>query len=103
KGTKITMQAPKLTGYTNDGRPYEFSATAAAQDITKPDFVELDQLHAKVGMADKSTGEMTAPAGVYDMKGVKLTLNDDIVLVSSTGYSARLAEAVVDMKSGNVV
>jgi lipopolysaccharide export system protein LptC len=103
KGTKITMQAPKLTGYTNDARPYEFTANAAAQDITKPDLVELDKLHAKMGMADKSTVEMTAPSGIYDMKGNMLTLNDDIVLVSSTGYAARLTEAVVDMKSGNVV
>ena len=103
KGTKITMQAPRLTGYTNDGRPYEFTANAAAQDIRKPDLVELDQLHATMGMADKSTVEMTAPAGVYDMKGSTLTLNDNIVLVSSTGYAARLTEAVVDMQSGNVV
>ena len=103
KGTKITMQAPKLTGYTSDARPYEFTANAAAQDITKPDLVELDQIHATMGMADKSTVVMTAPSGIYDMKGNTLTLNDDIVLVSSTGYAARLTEALVDMKSGNVV
>jgi lipopolysaccharide export system protein LptC len=103
KGTKITMQAPRLTGYTNDARPYEFTAHAAAQDITKPDLVELDQIHATMGMADKSTVVMTAPAGIYDMKGNVLTLNEDIALVSSTGYAARLVEAVVDMKSGNVV
>jgi len=103
KGTKITMQAPKLTGYTNDARPYEFTANAAAQDITKPDLVELEQIHAKMGMADKSTVEMTAPSGIYDMKGNTLTLNEDIALASSTGYAARLTEAVVDMKTGNVV
>ena len=103
KGTKITMQAPKLTGYTNDARPYEFTATAAAQDITKPDLVELDQIHAKMGMADKSTVEMTAPAGIYDMKASKLTLSDDIVLVSTTGYAAHLSDADIDMKTGNVV
>jgi lipopolysaccharide export system protein LptC len=103
KGTKITMQAPKLAGYTNDARPYEFTANAAAQDIMKPDLVELDQVHAKMGMADKSTVEMTAPSGVFDMKGNTLTLNDDIAVVSSTGYAARLTEALVDMKTGNVV
>jgi lipopolysaccharide export system protein LptC len=103
KGTKITMQQPKLTGYTSDARAYEFTANAAAQDITKPDMVELEQLHAKMEMQDKSTVEMTAPSGIYDMKGNKLTLNDDIVLVSSTGYAARLTEAVIDMKSGDVV
>ena len=103
KGTKITMQAPRLSGYTSDARPYEFTANAAAQDITQPDLVELEQIHAKMGMADKSTVEMTAPSGIYDMKGNTLTLNDDIALASSTGYAARLTHAVVDMKTGNVV
>ena len=103
KGTKITMQAPRLSGYTSDMRPYEFTANAAAQDIRQPDLVELEQLHAKMGMADKSSVEMTAPAGIYDMKGNTLTLNDDIALASSTGYAARMTHAVVDMKTGNVV
>ena len=103
KGTKITMQAPRLSGYTSDARPYEFTANAAAQDITQPDLVELEQIHAKMGMADKSTVEMTAPSGIYDMKGNTLTLNDDIALASSIGYAARLTHAVVDMKTGNVV
>jgi lipopolysaccharide export system protein LptC len=103
KGTKITMQQPKLTGYTADSRPYEFTAITAAQDITKPDMVELQQLHARLQMEDKSTVEMTAPTGTYDMKAEKLVLDDDIALASSTGYAARLTEAIVDMRSGNVV
>jgi lipopolysaccharide export system protein LptC len=103
KGTKITMQQPRLTGYTNDSRAYEFTANAAAQDITKPDLVELQQLHAKMEMEDKSTVEMTAASGTYNMKAEKLFLNDHIVLVSSTGYEGRLSEAVVDMRQGSVV
>jgi lipopolysaccharide export system protein LptC len=103
KGTKITMQAPRLSGYTSDARPYEFTAIAAAQDIMKPDLVELEKIHAKMGMADNSTVEMTAPSGIYDMKGNTLMLNDDIAVASSTGYAARLTHAVVDTKTGNVV
>jgi lipopolysaccharide export system protein LptC len=103
RGTKITMQQPKLTGFTADSRSYEFTANTAAQDITKPDLVELQQLHAKMQMEDKSTVEMTASTGTYDMKSEKLFLNDHIVLVSSSGYEGRLSEAVVDMKEGTVV
>jgi lipopolysaccharide export system protein LptC len=103
KGTKITMQAPKLTGYTSDSRPYEFTAETAAQDINKPDLVELQKLHARLQMEDKSTVEMTAPTGLYDMKADTLVLDQDIALASSTGYAARLNEALVDMHSGNVV
>jgi lipopolysaccharide export system protein LptC len=102
RGTKITMQQPKLTGYTTDARPYEFTANAANQDINKPDLVELQQLHARLQMEDKSTVEMTAPTGTYDMKADKLYLYEDIALASSTGYAARLNEATIDMKSGNV-
>lgn len=102
-GTKITMQEPRLTGFTTDSRAYEFSAAAAAQDITKPNFVELNKLHAKMEMQDKSDVEMTATTGIYDVKSEILTLNGDIHLVSSTGYEGRLTEAVIDVRKGNVV
>jgi lipopolysaccharide export system protein LptC len=102
-GPKITMQHPRLTGYTPDSRAYEFTADAAAQDITKPDLVELQQIHAKVEMADKSIVHMSADGGLYNMKTDMLTLNNNIHLVSSTGYEARLSQAVVDMGKGTVV
>jgi lipopolysaccharide export system protein LptC len=103
KGTKITMQSPRLTGYTSDQRPYEFTATAAQQDITKPDFVELQQIHAKIAMADKSVVHLWADTGHYNMKTNMLDLKDNIHLVSSTGYEARLSQATVDVTKGNVV
>jgi lipopolysaccharide export system protein LptC len=102
-GTKITMQQPHLTGYTVDSRAYEFSADAAAQDITKPNLVELHQLHAKMEMQDKSTVEMSALSGVYDVKTEMLKLNENIHLVSSTGYEGRLSEATIDVRKGDVV
>jgi lipopolysaccharide export system protein LptC len=103
KGTKITMQQPRLTGFTNDSRAYEFTANAAAQDITKPDLVELHAPHAKIQMQDKSTVTMSAVSGVYNMKSEMLTLNDDIDLVSSIGYEGRLSEASIDVRKGSVV
>jgi lipopolysaccharide export system protein LptC len=103
KGTKITMQTPRLTGYTSDARPYEFTATTAQQDITKPDFVELQQIHAKIAMADKSIVHLWADHGHYNMKTDMLDLKDNIHLVSSNGYEARLTQATVDVSKGNVV
>ena len=103
KGTKITMQQPRLTGFTNDSRAYEFTANAAAQDITKPDLVELHAPHAKIQMQDKSTVTMSAVSGVYNMKSEMLALNDDIDLVSSIGYEGRLSEASIDVRKGSVV
>ena len=103
KGTKITMQQPRLSGYTSDARPYLFTANTAEQDITNPDFLNLHEPTAKVEMADKSHVNMTALSGTYDMKTEMLTLKDDIHLVSSTGYEGRLTEAVIDVRKGDVV
>src|SRR5262245_8491532 len=47
-GTKITMAQPKISGYTRDSRWYELSAQSAAQDITRPDFVELREIRARI-------------------------------------------------------
>lgn len=102
-GTKLTMEAPKISGYTRDQRWYELSATAASQDITKPDFVELREVRAKIQSEDKSTMFLSAKDGTFDKKANVLTLNNDISLKSSTGYEIRLNEAIVDMASGGIV
>jgi lipopolysaccharide export system protein LptC len=102
-GTKITMEAPKLAGFTRDARPYEFTARAAAQDLTKPDVLELKDIHAKIEMQDKAQFEMTAANGLYDTKTDQMQLADDIQISSTSGYSGRLSEAVIDVKKGNVV
>jgi lipopolysaccharide export system protein LptC len=103
KGTKITMQQPRLAGYTSDSRAYEFTANTAAQDINKPDILELQQIHAKMEMRDNSFVNMSADTGTYNVKSEMLTLHDNITLVSSTGYEGRLTEAVVDVSKGDVV
>ncbi len=102
-GTKITMERPHLSGFTRDARAYELSAAAAAQDLTKPDIVELHDIHGKVQMQDKSTMSMTADAGVYNSKVETLKLERNINLTSSTGYAGHLTEAFIDIRSGNVV
>lgn len=102
-GSKITMEQPRLTGFTHDARAYELSADAAKQDLTKPDIVELRNMHAKVQMQDNSTMEMSAATGIYDTKGETLKLDHNIVLSSSAGYEGRLSEASVDIRKGNVV
>ncbi|HUL86977.1 MAG TPA: LPS export ABC transporter periplasmic protein LptC [Pseudolabrys sp.] len=102
-GTKVTMEQPRLSGFTRDARAYELTADTAAQDMTKPDIVELRNIRAKVEMQDKTSMEMTAVTGIYDAKGETLKLDQDILLHSSTGYQGHLSEALVDIRKGNVV
>lgn len=98
------MEAPKLSGYTKDRRWYELTASAAAQDITKPDQIELHDVRAKVEAEDKSsTMFLSAKDGVFNRKAGILTLNNDISLKSSSGYEMKLNEAVVDTATGEVI
>ncbi len=102
-GTKVTMEQPRLSGFTRDARAYELSAEKAAQDLTKPDIVELINIRAKVDMQDKTTMQMSARNGTYNSKNETLKLEHNILLSSSTGYKGRLSEAMVNIRSGHIV
>jgi lipopolysaccharide export system protein LptC len=102
-GSKINMEAPKLGGFTRDGRPYELTARAAAQDLTNPGVLELKDVRAKIAMQDKSTVTITAASGIYDTKGDTMLLRNDVVVTSSAGYSVRLNEAKVDVKTNRII
>lgn len=101
-GTKITMESPHMSGYTQDQRPYEVWAKTATQDVTDPDHVELKTLRAKLLMEDQSTVTLDARTGLMNNKQQVLDLHKDIFLQSSTGYEARLSQAFVDMAKGTV-
>jgi lipopolysaccharide export system protein LptC len=101
-GTKIMMHQPRLAGVTRDNRRYDMVAQAAAQDLTKPDMIELQGIRATMEMRDKVTFETTAKAGLYNTKTEQLTLNQNIVVTSSSGYQAFLNEASVDVRASKI-
>jgi len=101
-GTKITMQSPHMAGFTPDRRPYEVSANTALQDITNPNFIELEILKAKLEMVDKTTVLMDARKGYFKNREQLLDLHEDVLLRSPT-YIAKLSEATIDMGKGTVV
>jgi lipopolysaccharide export system protein LptC len=101
-GTKITMESPHLSGFSMDQRPYELWAKTATQDLNDPDHVELKVLRAKILQQDRSTVTMEAQTGLFDTKAQLLDLHKDILLVSSTGYEARLSQALLDIAKGTV-
>jgi lipopolysaccharide export system protein LptC len=101
-GTKITMETPHLSGYSTDQRPYELWAKTATQDLTDPDHVDLNALRAKLLMEDRTTVTLDARNGLFDSKQQVLDLHKDIFLQSSTGYEARLTQALVDIGKGTV-
>ena len=101
-GTKITMAAPKLSGYTNDSRRYEMTAQSAAQDIAKPSVIELNIVRATIEQADKTPFTISAAGGVFDRTSGMLTLSRD-VRATTSGIEVMLEEAVVNTGTNEVV
>jgi lipopolysaccharide export system protein LptC len=102
-GTTIRMELPRVTGFTTDQRPYELTARAAVQDLTKLEVLELDEIRAKIELRDGHHVNITSINGVYDQKAEVLRLNDQITINSTSGYEGRLSEATVHISSGNIV
>lgn len=101
-GTKITMEAPHLAGFSPDQRPYEIWAKTATQDITNPDKVELTIVRGKVLTENRSTVTLEAMTGLFDTKAQMLDLRKNVFLQTSEGYEVRLNQATVDIANGGV-
>jgi lipopolysaccharide export system protein LptC len=102
-GTRITMDLPKLAGFTRDGRSYELTASAAAQDLRRPHFIELKEVRAKVELVDGSVVNVMSAAGLYETKTEVVTLYEDVVVTSSAGTEIRFKEARLDMRKAHVL
>ncbi len=103
QGSKITMELPRIVGFTRDNRAYELHAESAVQDISSPDVIELQNLRARLEMQGNDVVNLTANSGTYSTKVDKVVLRDQVVVTSQQGYKAVLREAAVEMKKGNVV
>jgi len=101
-GTKITMQKPRMAGFTRDARPYLVTANGATQDLLDPGMLELDTLQTTLEMVDKSKFHLTAKGGKYDTKNENITLKRDVVIVTDR-YRALLEEAFVNIRAGELV
>lgn len=102
-GTKVTMEAPRLAGYTRDGRSYELTAAAAAQDLKRPQFIELKEIKAKVELQDTGLVNVSADTGVYDTKSELVSLDQNVLVTASNGYEIRLIQARFDIRKGHIV
>jgi lipopolysaccharide export system protein LptC len=102
-GTKLTMEAPRLTGYSKDGHPYNITAKSAAQDLTKTSVIELNGIVGKFTTSERGETVLSAKNGIYDSKTETMRLFGGINISSDDGgYSGVLEEAVGEPKKGHM-
>ncbi|MFG1270413.1 hypothetical protein [Xanthobacter versatilis] len=101
-GSRLTMELPKLSGFTDDNRGYRVTARTATQDLTHPDLIDLTDIEARLEMTDKGWAKVAAKVGTFDTKKQFITLGDGVDLAMNGGYGGRLQDAEVDVKAGTI-
>lgn len=102
-GSKITMDAPRLSGFRDGTQPYEVTAASATQDVKNPSIVELNSITGHVQLDGGGKAQINAASGVYDSQSEHLKLSGDVRVRTDSGYDVKLSSAAVDFKSGRVV
>lgn len=102
-GTRITMEAPKLSGYREDGRPYELHAATGVQDIRKPSIIELQEVDAHFTLSDSSVAHLESPAAVFDSTRNFMTFPGRVQITSNSGYDIHMRSAEMDVKAGTMM
>jgi lipopolysaccharide export system protein LptC len=101
-GSKVTMEAPRLTGYTNDNRFYRVTATRAQHDITNSNVVDLSAIDAEMEMEGGSTARVVSSSGVLDTKSGVVKLTSAVTVTTSNGQEGHVGSAVVDTRAGTI-
>ncbi len=102
-GASITMENPKLTGFSKSSRPYEILATRAEQSLQEPNRVTLSELDAKIETGSSGMTRLTAPRGRFETQKQQLFLDENVTIRSDKGDMADLRNAEVDLEAGNIV
>lgn len=100
-GSKLKMEAPKLTGFSKEGNPYSVTAEAAMQDLKKPNVIELSKIIGNFDLGGRKT-VLNATAGVYDAKADRMRVFDGIDFRSDDGQGGRMSDAVIETKKGHL-
>ncbi|PSC04060.1 LPS export ABC transporter periplasmic protein LptC [Alsobacter soli] len=101
-GTKITMEAPKLSGFKKDKRPYEVTARWAASDVKNPNIIELKDIKARIALQERGFANVEALNGVYNSQAEAIQLKDDVRVKTDSGYDVTMRVADVNFKAGSV-
>lgn len=99
----LRMVNPKLEGATEKQGAYVVTARYAEQAVANPNIIHLTDIKAEMSDAREGWSRLAAPKGKFETKTEKLELIGDIRTAQSTGMTARLSRASIDMKTQIIV
>lgn len=99
---RLRMINPKLEGVNEQNGLYVMTADYAEQDVSKPSTIFLFGVKAETTDPQNGWSRMTAPKGTFHTKKETLDLSGDIRVGSSSGMTARLKSAAIDMNTNMI-
>lgn len=95
----LRMINPKLEGVTQDDGAYELTADYAEQEVGNMQTLRLHVVKAELSQPKDAWSKLTAPKGTFDSKKESLELYGGINISTSTGMTAKLERADIDLKT----
>ena len=95
----LRMINPKLEGVTQDSGSYTLTADYADQEIDNMQTLRLHAVKAHLTQPEDSWSKLTAPKGTFDSKKELLELYGGIGISTSSGMTAKLERADIDLKT----
>jgi lipopolysaccharide export system protein LptC len=113
KSNSVVMNTPHISGFEGTRRAYEVTAARAIQSLDDPKVLTFEQINAHIGLdsveagatdptADAGTATVNAATGIYNGNTNTLELKNGISIKTTTGYSADLQQAIVDLDKGSL-
>ena len=99
----LVMEAPKMSGFNRDNRPYNLSANRAKQNLKHPNIIKMENLRANVPMQAKIFADIKAATGIYNSDKEWLSLDQDIEINSQDGTRILLNTAEIDLSKGRLI
>ncbi|MBX3506546.1 MAG: LPS export ABC transporter periplasmic protein LptC [Parvibaculum sp.] len=99
----LRMVSPRVAGMTSDGNPYLVTADNATQDISKPNVVTFENIHADLKLnQEEDWMSLTARSGIYNSELQTLDLEQQIDIFTTWGYEMHGRQATIDFERGEL-
>ncbi|HTO33936.1 MAG TPA: LPS export ABC transporter periplasmic protein LptC [Pararhizobium sp.] len=99
---KIVMQNPAISGRNKQDISYSMKARRALQDISDPDIITLETIHAEMPVNDTLIATVEAASGIYDRGGNTLDMNAPFSITMNNGLVADFQAAYLDINAGEM-
>ena len=102
-GSGLRISNPTFTGTTRNNEPFRFTADMVIPDAAPPTRADIEWLDGRMELQGGLIVDISSDAGVLDIDGQILALDQNVVVETSDGLRVLSARVTVDLQAGLLV